>query len=165
MRASFVPEAVDGVEAARAPGGVKAEEHADERGEEERADGRSGLHEDRPALEVADRLGTRDTERHADRAAEGGEHHGLEDELAEDVGGRGADGHPQADLADALRDRHEHDVHDADAAHEQGDRRDRREQHGHRAGDGAHGGGDLRHVDDAEVVVVGVREAVALAQK
>ena len=41
----------------------------------------------------------------------------------------GAQGPANADLAGALRDRGQHDVHDADAAHEQRDRGDHGQQH------------------------------------
>ena len=45
--------------------------------------------------------------------------HRLDQELAEDVIGAGAHGHPQADLPRPLGHRDQHDVHDAHAAHDQ----------------------------------------------
>ncbi len=55
----------------------------------------------------------------ADEPAHQAEHHGLDEELGQDVGGVGADGHPQPDLAGPLGDGDEHDVHDAHPAHHQ----------------------------------------------
>ena len=55
----------------------------------------------------------------ADRAAGDAQHHGLDEELQEDVAPRRAERLANADLARPLGDRHEHDVHDADAADEQ----------------------------------------------
>ena len=49
---------------------------------------------------------------------------GLDEELHQDVALARADRHADADLARPLGDAHEHDVHDADAADEQADRRD-----------------------------------------
>ena len=76
-----------------------------------------------------------------------------------------ADGHADADLAGAFGDRHEHDVHDADAADEQRDRRRRC-----RAGppSSAPCSAPLRRCRrdcDREVVVATVGDAVALAQQ
>src|SRR5882762_7786603 len=50
--------------------------------------------------------------------------HGLAQKLQQDVPPRGADRAADADLPDALQDRREHDVHDADAADHQGNGRD-----------------------------------------
>ena len=54
-----------------------------------------------------------------DDPAHQAQHHGLDEELVQDVGRVGADGHPQSDLAGPLGDGDEHDVHDAHAAHHQ----------------------------------------------
>ena len=53
------------------------------------------------------------------------QHHGLDQELPQDVVAAGADGHAQADLPRPLGDRDEHDVHDAHAADDQRDQRPR----------------------------------------
>src|SRR5215217_2359514 len=47
----------------------------------------------------------------------------LGQELIADVPASGADGEPEADLAGALGDRDQHDVHDADAADDERQRR------------------------------------------
>ena len=54
--------------------------------------------------------------------------HRFHEELAQNVAAPRPDGPPQADLARALRHRDQHDVHDADAAHDEGDGRDRGEE-------------------------------------
>src|SRR5664280_3298367 len=75
-------------------------------------------------------LGTDDADHDPDQAAEDGQHGRLEQELADDVAASGADRLANADLARALRDAHQHDVHDPDAADEQRDRGDDTEQDG-----------------------------------
>ena len=66
----------------------------------------------------------------AHHAAEQAEHDRLDQELQQDVRASGAERFANADLARPLGDRHEHDVHDADAADEQRHRRDAGEQVG-----------------------------------
>ena len=63
--------------------------------------------------------GGADADEHADGAAEQAEGDGLDQELQHDVAALRADGDADADLAGALGDAHEHDVHDADAADDQ----------------------------------------------
>ena len=77
----------------------------------------------------------------------------LDEELSQHVGAARADRHADADLARPLGHRHEHDVHDADAADEQRDRGNRREQARHHLGRAAHRLGDLRLVAHGEIVV------------
>ena len=64
----------------------------------------------------------------ADRAAGEAQHHRLDEELDQNHAPRRAERFADADLARALGDRHEHDVHDADAADEQRHGRDAGEQ-------------------------------------
>ena len=63
-------------------------------------------------------------------AAERRERDGLDQELQQHLALQRADREADADLARALGHRHEHDVHDADAADEQADRGDGAEQRG-----------------------------------
>ena len=58
---------------------------------------------------------------HAHQAAQEGQDHGLREELPEHAAPGGAQGSTDADLAGALGDAHQHDVGDADAAHDEGD--------------------------------------------
>ena len=67
----------------------------------------------------------------ADQPAERTERDGFDEKLQQDVATVRADGHADADLAGALGDADEHDVHDADAADDERDAGDGREQHGH----------------------------------
>ena len=90
--------------------------------------------------------------------------HGLHQELGEDVPPARPDGHPEADLAGPLGHRHQHDVHDADAADQERDGRDRRQQHRHDAGRFLLGREHLGEDADLEVVVLARLQPVALPQ-
>src|SRR5215212_3122329 len=131
--ALLVAQSLDGVEAGGLPRGPEAEDDADGRGDAyadeyrpERDVGREGR--------VTVRQEARDlADDESRQAAEGGEHDGLDEELPEDVGARRADGLSDAYLLRALRHRHEHDVHHADAADHQRDERNRRQHEPRRA--------------------------------
>src|SRR5262249_585304 len=116
---SFVAQAFDGIQFRRAARGIVAEEDADD----DRGAGRGGhgprLDDciQRAAAREAD--GNADPQQHADAATDPAEEDGFDQELPQDVAVARADGLPDADLARALRHRDQHDVHDADAAHEQ----------------------------------------------
>src|SRR3546814_8707175 len=58
-------------------------------------------------------------EHDADDAAAGRDHHRFGEKLQAHLARAGAHRHAQADFADALGHRHQHDVHDADAADQQ----------------------------------------------
>src|SRR6185503_3429783 len=70
----------------------------------------------------------------AEQPPEHGEDHRLHQELAQDVAAARAQGLAHADLADAFGDRHQHDVHDHDAAHDEADARDHDRHHVDAAG-------------------------------
>src|SRR5699024_538841 len=70
---------------------------------------------------AAERRAQADAQRHADDAADQAEDHALGDELHADGGPRRAQRLAGADLPGAFGDRDHHDVHDADAAHQQRD--------------------------------------------
>ena len=101
----------------------------------------------------------------ADGSAHQAQHHGLDEELPQDVVAAGADGHPQADFPRPLGDRHEHDVHDAHAADDQRNAGHGQEQDGHDGRLGAHGVGHFGHVADVEVVELPAADAMPLAQQ
>ncbi len=90
---------------------------------------------------------------------------GLDEELQEDVLAARADGEPQADLAGALGDRDQHDVHDADAADEQRHAGDRRQQRRHRPRGFGADAGDLFLRADHEVVRLARRQLVPHPQR
>ena len=71
--------------------------------------------------EQADRSSAQVAERDADGTAESGERDRLDQELDQHIVTACADRFTDANLARPLRDRHEHDVHNADAADEQRD--------------------------------------------
>src|SRR5213595_2709720 len=68
-------------------------------------------------------------------------------------------------LARALGHRHQHDVHDADATHEERHGGDAEEQVHHHGARVLRGLGDLVEITDGEVVVLARRDAVALAEE
>ena len=76
-----------------------------------------------------------------------------------------ADRHAQADFADALGHRHQHDVHDADAADDQRDAGDRAEQQRHQPRRLRARGDHFGDVAHGEIVVVAGLDLVALAQE
>src|SRR5262245_25120595 len=124
-RRLFVSKALDGVEVGGLLGGPDAEGESDED-----RDGHSAHHG--PEWDRGGELGQEehnhvtddDGENHAQDSAEGSQRHGFEQELADDVAFAGADGFTDADLAGALGDADEHDVHHADAADQQAHGRD-----------------------------------------
>ena len=75
--------------------------------------------------EVDDELRDREPDHDAEQAADAGEHHGLDQELLGDVAALGPQGPADPDLAGPLGHGRQHDVHDADAADQERDRRDR----------------------------------------
>ena len=107
--------------------GVGAEEQADGDREAEGQRDREARHDRVPVRERRDAPGDAEAQQHARDAARERDHDRLGEELAPDVPARGADGAAHADLARPLEHGGQHDVHDADAAHEQRD-----------AGDAAH---------------------------
>ncbi|SPZ16162.1 Uncharacterised protein [Pseudomonas aeruginosa] len=97
----------------------------DQRATEGADDGRQGKgHRD-----LAEQQHAADAQGQGDpgQAADHREHRRLGEELAEDIALAGASGHADADLAGAFAHGHEHDVHHADPAYQQGDRGDRAE--------------------------------------
>jgi len=80
---------------------------------------------------VAEELRADHAEEQAEKAAEHAHDDALDEELRQHVGAARADGQADADLAGPLRHADEHDVHDPDAADQQRDRGNRREQQRH----------------------------------
>ena len=75
-----------------------------------------------------------------------------------------SDGEAYADLARALGDRYQHDVHDADAADQKADASDGAEHAGHGRGGAGHGVRNLGHVADGEVVLAVGCDTARVAQ-
>ena len=99
--------------------------------------------------EVAD-----DAERDPEEPAGEAEQRRLDEELPADEPRLGPEGLAQADLADPLRDRHQHDVHHPDAADQQRDDGDPAQHDGEGAVDRARRGEDRLLGGDGEVHVV-----------
>ncbi len=102
-----------------------------------------------PAQQSAHAGGQQIAQSDAQQPADGGGGPRLDDELAADVLPLGPQGFADADLPGALGDGDQHDVHNADAAHQQGDGGD-----GHQHADGhAHHG-----VDEVGLLLHGLGE-------
>src|SRR3954451_11010673 len=119
---------LDGLERCRAQGGVGPGEQADERAEDRRAEGDPRVEDRRPG--VGRRDGDDDDRAQTGPGDAAGQAHGraLEQELRGDVPARGTQGAAQADLADALENRDQRDVGDADGPDEQRDAAEQQEQ-------------------------------------
>src|ERR1700761_5079350 len=137
----FVAEGDDGVEAGGSEGGDEARDDADQREDDEGRDHRcGGGAEDDVAFVIGglvdvgverhrrDEVAEDDGDDHADGAGHEGEDQAFKKELREDVAAARAEGFEDADLAGALGDGDEHDVHDADAADGEGHGADDAEQ-------------------------------------
>lgn len=123
-QASLVAQRLDGVQATGLEGGVKAEEDPDEHGEAEGQQDRLQGNHRGPLAEASGNVGEEIAESHSDQSARQGEDHGLDQKLTENVSPLGAQGHPDADLTNALGDRDQHDVHDPNPPDQERDRSD-----------------------------------------
>src|SRR5262245_47870953 len=116
---SLESQGLNWIEPRREARRVVTEEHADRRRTSERDSYRVRRDTRRPLKRISNRLGTEPSDRDADPATEEAEDHCFHQELSQNVPATSADRLPKTDLAGAFRDRHEHDVHDPDAADEQ----------------------------------------------
>lgn len=146
-------EGVDGVFAGGLEGGVETEDGADDDGDVE--DGE----EDLPAKEGGEGSNDGDeeskevAEEEAGKGAEEAEDEALKEELEEDVHVRGADGFADADFVGAFGNGDEHNVHNADAANDEGDAGNEGEHAGNDLEEGASRVGDGVAVRNGEVGV------------
>src|SRR5262245_15055151 len=121
----FVPKTLDWVEVGGLLRGPDAEDESDK--DRDGHPAHDGPERDRGGelgQEEHDHVADHDGEDHSEDSPEGGQRHGFEQELADDVAFAGPDGLSDADLAGALGDADEHDVHHADAADQQAHSRD-----------------------------------------
>src|SRR5258706_2480578 len=130
---SFVPQRVDRIEQSRLAGGIIAEEQAYSDREQHGDEDGLGRELHGPAEAAPDHEGAYDPQEHARGTPDEAQHHGFAQELQPDRSFRRADGDTHADLPRPLRDRDQHDVHDADAADQERDRGNRDEKDGERA--------------------------------
>src|SRR5579871_6002495 len=105
-------------------GRIDAEEDADARRDDDGGEYGRGIDDGRPIEDGREQRRALDAQPDPNESADHGDNGGLDQELQEDVARGGADGLADADLAGALRDRDQHDIHDPDAPHDQRDDRD-----------------------------------------
>ena len=86
--------------------------------------------------------GQRDAQADSRQTAESGERHGFDQELEQDVDATGTNCQTDPDFPGSLRDRDQHDVHDADSPNHQGNGSDKRDECENR---GQHGPDHQRH--------------------
>src|SRR5690606_22104335 len=131
---SLVPQRDDWIQPGGSSSGPEAEEDADERREAERQE--SGLGGDRgiPLSQLLERERASDATGEAENAAGHAEDERLDQELEQDVAAPRAQRLADPDLTRPLRDRHQHDVHDADPAHDQRDEGDPGQEESKRLG-------------------------------
>src|SRR5215510_5045767 len=112
--ASLVSEGLNGIQIGRFVGGISAKDNShdgtDEKTKNDPIDRDDGSQFEIPGGGVAAENAEKDTEGAADFA----EDNRLENELSHDVALFSADGAADSDLASALGDRDQHDVHNAD---------------------------------------------------
>ncbi len=155
----------DRVHARSAARGEVTEQHADAGRESQRQQVDKGVERVGNVHQAGQTPGRRSGNHDADHAAHRGQHHRLDQELQQHFAFQRADGQAQADLAGALGDANQHDVHDADAAHQQAHRSHGAEQSSQHLGRARQRLGQLLRVEDIEVVVVAFGEFAALAQQ
>jgi hypothetical protein len=129
----LVSQGLDRVEIGGLSRRVIAKADPDQSGEEYReqygawADGR------RPPRETRDERGCSDPEHDSDEPPGDGKRYRLNQKLSQNVAHLRADGLAQSNFSRPLTDRHQHDIHNADAAHDQRDRSHSREHDRHDA--------------------------------
>ena len=109
----------DGIHVGGAERGVDAEHDADERGDGKGEHGRPGGYNGGHGGDMADDNGNGHADDDTDCTACAGKNDGFNEELENDVPLLGAQGATDADFPGAFRNAGKHDVHDADAAHQQ----------------------------------------------
>ena len=151
---SVVVERLDGPKLRRLARRIEAEDDADRHGEADRQLHNAHGHRQRHAQHALQRVHEQRAQRQADQAAQAGDDDCLDQELQENVAPLGAHGLADADLARALGDGYEHDVHDADAAYEQRDAGDAAQHQREGAAGLLHGREHLALVHDRVAAVV-----------
>jgi hypothetical protein len=121
---SFVPQRLDGIEPRSLERRIPPETGADQGADDQSREGPAPRKDHGDLQPDGDDVAARDAQEDAQKAAELGEHDGLEEELLDDVVAARADGFAHADLARALGDADQHDVHDADARRQERDHAD-----------------------------------------
>jgi len=118
---SLVPQGHDGVEPRGLPGRVHPEEEAHGHGQAESRYHCRGDDEGDGAYDAGDPPGRTKAQSHPHESPGKAQKHRLGEELAQDVARPGSHRHADAYLPGALGDRDQHDVHDSDSPHQEGD--------------------------------------------
>src|SRR2546427_684635 len=163
--ALLVSQGLDGVQAGRLPGRIKAEEDSYGPGKAKGNEDRFRLDQEVPLGEVGNAVGTGQTEADPDQPSDEGQADGFHQELAQDVSAPGPNCHPQTNLPSSFRHRNQHDVHDPDAADQERDRGDGGQEHGQDPRRLFLGLQDFREVAQPEVVWLIRPEAMALTKQ
>src|SRR6185312_15416403 len=119
----------------------------------------------RPAGKTRDELRGDDAAHDPGEPAAEAEEHGFGEELKQHLQAARADRHAQPDLARALGNRDQKNIHDADAADEERDRGDGRKKKRHDPAAAFRGAGDLAQVADIEVFGVARADAMTAQQR
>ena len=127
----LVPQRFDRIEKRRLARRIVAKENADNCGEGKCHQDRRRTHQRVPLGEVRNQRRCGAAQHDADDAANERQRHGFNQELRQYVLGLRPHRLAQANLPGPLRHRHQHDVHDSNAAHDQRYRCDRSQQNGH----------------------------------
>src|SRR5260370_16936593 len=132
----LIAQGLDGIEAGGFDGGVHPKEEAHAHGTahgEHHGPERNGRRQS--GHRKVDQQADAAAEQHPDDASRAGEYNSFGEELPDDVAAARADGFAHANLASALRDGHQHNVHHADAADKKPDTTHDANQNRHRPGD------------------------------
>src|SRR6187455_3423245 len=122
---SLVTKRLDRIQARSLACGIQPEHNAYAGADCQRRDHDLGARDHSPAEFLRQQVPTANTKNDTQGSTNGGEHQCLDQELRHDVRGLRAYGHADADLSRTFCHRHQHDVHDADAANHQRHQRNR----------------------------------------
>ena len=164
-RPSIRAQRVDGIERRRPPRREIAEDHPDHRGDRERNDVDPEIEHERHLHQRGQHRDDELRDDEADHPAQARQRHRLDQELQQHLACDRADREADADLARAFGHRHQHDVHDPDAADDQADRGDRGDDAGEERRRAGQCVADLFGVEDVEVVFLAPGDAAAFAHQ
>src|ERR1051325_10397145 len=167
VRASllFIPQRLDRMQGGGFAGRIDAKEQPYASRDRHGSNYRRRVHDGFPTGDRGQNGGRTDADADADETAKKRDDRGLDEELHQDVARRCADSFADADLAGALGDGDQHDVHDADAADDERDARNRAQQPRHGARGLCRGVGDFFLATDGEIVVPTTDDAVTLPEQ
>src|SRR6266704_2442564 len=161
----LVSERLDRIEQRRLARRVVSEKNANRNGKERRDDNRFEGHDHRPLQRLANQIGAKNSEHYSGAAANEAQHHGLAQKLQLNGLFRRSDGNTNANLPRAFSHGNQHDIHDANPAHNQRDGSDGNQQNRERLAGFELRLNDVFRVADVEVIVFFRAQMVAVAQE